>query len=95
MTERKELLTVELARAWLKATEAERAREEARTRAMIVDRVLSDLVLRASWGLSVQSAGDEIWRTRGKHAVGGISKVVRETLEGVGWNPPRGAAKSA
>lgn len=88
MADRKELLTVEVARAWLRATEADRAREEARVRAIIVDRVLSDFVARAGWGLSLQCAGDEVWGMRGNRAPADVKQIVLETLEGVGWVPP-------
>lgn len=88
MAASKELLTVEVARAWLRVTEAERAQEEARTRALIVHRVLSDFVTRARWGLPVQSAGDEVWRMRGKRVPDDIKQIVIETLEGVGWTRP-------
>lgn len=80
-----EFLTIELTRDWLRATEAERAYETARLRAMIVDRVLQDVVTRVRWGLSLQCAGDEVWRRQGKYAPSDVKRIVSEALEGIGW----------
>lgn len=95
MTERKELLTIEDARAWLRATEAERAREEAQTRALIVNRVLLDFVQRVRWGYAPQDAGDHVWRMwRTRNEPNGIRQLAAETLESVGWvRPGKKAAK--
>jgi hypothetical protein len=88
-SEKKELLTVEVARAWLRVTKAERMREEAQTRDLIINRVLLDFVQRVRWGYAPQDAGDQVWRMwRSRNEPNGIKQLAAETLEGVGWVRP-------
>jgi hypothetical protein len=87
MSGRKENLTVDVMRAWLQATEQQRAQEEARTRSMIIDRVLNDVMTRVQWGRTPQGAADEVWRIRGRGAPRDVKQIVAEALEGldIGW----------
>jgi hypothetical protein len=88
MSGRSPLLTVDDVRGWLRVTQSERTQEEARTRALITHHALTAFVAHASWGLSQQAAGDEVWRTRGTHAPEHVKQIVAEALEGVGWTRP-------
>lgn len=81
----KQFLTTDIFKAWLNATEAQRAEEEARLKAVIIDRVLSDVVSRVRWGLTVQAAGDEVWLARGKRENAYVRQIVEDALEEIGW----------
>lgn len=95
MTGRKDdLLTVEVAQAWLRVTEAERQKEEERMRALIVDRVLNAVLTRASCGCPVQLAADEVWQNRGLHAPTDVRQIVSDTLVAIGWTRRTGEAGS-
>lgn len=85
---KQDLLTVAVAQAWLRLTEAERQKEEERMRALIVDRVLDAVLTRANCGWPVQLAGDEVWQNRGMHAPAAVKQIVSDTLEAIGWTGP-------
>lgn len=82
---RKSLLTTDAARAWLQATEQQRALEETRTREMIVDRVLRDVMQRVGWGYTVQDSCDETWRKFSRSTTAGVRQLVSQSLEAIGW----------
>jgi hypothetical protein len=85
MTERKELRTVAVFNAWMRTTAVDRAREEARVRVMVVDRVLADVERLVRSGDTLQDACDGVWSRRGKYASPDMRQFIEDTLKSIGW----------
>jgi hypothetical protein len=84
---RKELLTVDEVRGWLRDMESERKLREGQTRKYIIHGVLTEFTQQVrTQGRTLQDAADYTWRKWSRIASQPDEKqIVVDTLSAVGW----------